>query len=268
MKKRRLYLGLLTLPLLMANSPMPYPNNQYYRSIETSFTALPSYSEKYRYSMEVKNTGEFYLYTHNDSNQSFTISQSGETIFQKNYMKMDNAIFETQTLKPGSTATYTIELDKTLDEEKSIEVVTLAFELEDMNPTYSEPKVVKDSGNWYKIDTKFSHLGDYYYAIVIDAKYQDKDYSFVVTDSKKFKVNQELDLTKFSIEGMTFYRSSYKTYKGGYFLFGLMMVAELAPYIFLGLIVLAAIIPPAIIIPIRIRRARKQKKLLEESQDK
>ena len=45
MKKRRYYLGLLALPLLMANSPMPYPHYQEYDDIESTITELPSYSE-------------------------------------------------------------------------------------------------------------------------------------------------------------------------------------------------------------------------------
>ena len=270
MKKRRVYLGLLALPLLMANSPMPYPHYQEYDDIEVNVTELSTSGEKgHRYSFEVENTGNRHLYT-----------QGGNTFFsfagidRDNYLvnafsgQMTDKLFRTQTVKPGQTTTFIVDNEEALDLEKTVRFKTHSFEIVDEGITYSEPIVEKDkeNDNTYKIKTKFSKLGDYYYAIAVDVKYDGEDYSFVITDSKMFKVEKEIDLSKLSIENMTFYRSSYNTYKGGYVLYGIVKAAEWAPYILLGLFVLALIVPPAIIIPIKVSKAkRRRKKALEES---
>ena len=269
MKKRRYYLGLLALPLLMANSPMPYPHYQEYDDIESTITELPSYSEvTRRYSLEVKNVGNKHLYVYKgDGNFDFGAIDQDDYLVNAFTADMTDKVFKSQTLKPGQTATFITYNE--LDLDKTVRVKTHAFEIIDESITYSTPTVEKDKegDNRYVVKTKFSKLGDYYYAIAVDAKYDGKDYSFVMTDSKIFKTEEEIDLDKLSIENMTFYRSSYNTYKGGYVLYGIIKAAEWAPYILLGLFVLALIVPPAIIIPIKVSKAkRRRKRALEESQ--
>ena len=255
----------------MANSPRPYATEKEYDDIETNITLLSDTNGYYRYQLDVKNSGDVHLFTYSNGNASFKVIFEEGHIINPYYPDLVDRLFESQTLAPGQSGSYIITETTPLDLEKVKRVAATGFEFKDEGVTYSNIAVEKaDEGDkTYKITGKFSKFGDYYYAGVADVKYDGKDYSFAFSkDYKAFKTKEEIDLDKLTIEKITFYRSSYNTYKGGYFLYGILLAAQYAPYIMLGFLVAALIIPPAIIIPIKVSKAKKRRKILEENSDK
>lgn len=260
MKKRRIGLLLLAMPLLMANSPAPYPSSNSYKDIEASITKLHDYA----YRLNVKNTGDYHL-----SRGNFYLYDNEGLLVEQINKPIENAIFKTQKIGPNESASYIIQYSTNGAKDLTIveKITTEAYDIKDENVTYSTPTIKKekssDYANYYKINSKFSHLGDYYYIAAVSVTYKGEKYSFTTgTDSKAFVTNEELDLSQLTIENIAFYRSNYNTYKGGYVLAGIFYVIQYLPYVMLGL---ALIVPPAIIIPISVTKAKRRRRRQEQN---
>jgi len=257
MNKKTTLLTLLMLPFLMANSPMPYPHEVEYEDISFTLSTSPANN----WTLNVQNTGDYHFWNlahsggHNTHHFAFYGDGENDLLFYYQ-VTADDVLFTTQTVAPGQSASYTIVPNDQKLNISSVKKVTVdSFNIIDTGVTYSEPKVAEighSSYYTYRIDTKIKNLKDYYYAIAVDVKYQDKDYSFVMNDDKlQFEAVKELDLNQFSIEKMTFYRSEYNTYKGG---------SDVLNVIIIGLVILL-VSPIIFIIVFSIIKTRKRRKV-------
>ena len=249
MKKRTALLTLLTVPFLMGNSPMPYPQRTDYTDFDYQLSVISENETTNRYQVEIKNKGSFHVYNSGSINypyfEYFYLYTQDNTMLCSFNTDGNGQLFTTQTLGPGQTATYVFEYKPNKIDINNVSYIrSSCFNQIDEEVTYNYPGVRKlntGSHHTYKIDTKVKNLHDYYYAVAVDAKYDGKDYSFVVTkDNLEFVSYQDLDLDKFSIEKLTFYRSTYNTYKGNtsmYWLFGFItagiIVLFVAPIVFI-----------------------------------
>lgn len=266
MNKRTIVLTLLAIPFLMGNSPMPYPHEVEYSDFDYHLEVLSENDVANRYQLSVKNTGIFHLYTNGSLTYSggnfFELKDESNTRIASSQLMPNNALFFNQTLGPGQTATYVLDNGSVkIDVNKVASIQAFCFNEIDAEVTYSEPVVKKlqsTSNYLYKVDTKIKNLHDYYYAIAVDVKYEDKVYSLIMRKNDlEFKSYQELDLSKFSIEKMTFYRSSYHTYKGNN---GMIWMYILV----IGGIFLIFILPILILVIAGIRKAIKKRKMKRE----
>ena len=116
-------------------------------------------------------------------------------------------------------------------------------------------------------------LGDYYYAVVMDIAYQEKTYSIVLNsqdqDSKGkyyFTANELLDLDKLDIANIRFFRSGYKTYKGGQLISGIIIFIVVCFILFVIMGLAAAIVLPIVITTARRKRRRRNASLSDNNQ--
>ncbi len=266
MKKRTALLTLLAVPFLMGNAPMPYPHRVDYTDFDYQLSVLSENETTNRYQIEIKNKGSFHVYNnaqvHYPYLESYYLYAQGDTMLCSFSAQANDQLFTTQTLGPGQTATYAFEYKPNKIDINGVAYVrTSCFNQIDAEVTYTSPSIKKvDKGphQTYKIDTKIKNLHKYYYAVAVDAKYDGKDYSFVVTkDDLEFASYQDLDLSKFSIEKMTFYQSTYHIYESSKGLYGL--------YAFITAAIVVLFIAPIVILTIFLVRAgirrhkRKQK---------
>lgn len=269
MNKRTTILTLLAIPFLMGNSPMPYPHHVDYTDLGYQIELLSKSDVTNSYRLTVKNKGELHLYGYSNSYSSqgnyFDLCSENDTTIVGAQMKQTDSLFESQTLGPNQTDTYYFECNNNVNIAKVAYIKGYSFNEIDTEVTYSVPivrRLENETGFVYKIDTDIRNLNDYYYAVVVDVKYEGKDYSLIVEKKNpKFQSYKELDLSKFTITGVTFYRSSYHTYKGG----SPINNGMIWMYIFVvGGIFLMFVLPILILVIAGIRKAIKKRKMKRE----
>ena len=265
MKKRRISLILIAVPFLMANSPAPRPSYKDYTDIETSVNKIHDYA----YRLNVKNVGDAHLYRNN-----FNLYDEDDILINNFSLKSENAIFNSQVLGPNESSSYIIQYSPDQKVDLNVaKVTTTAYSNKDESVKYSAPTIVRTQSTeydyYYKVDSKFSNFGDYYYQAAVTVKYKGELYSFTIgTTYKTFATYEELDLEQISVESISFYRSDYNTYKnnGLYYAYAaLLYAAQYLPYVLVGLLI---IVPPAIIIPISVTKAVKRRRRQEQDSKK
>ena len=211
MKKNRAKLLSLLLftPLLMANSPAPMPTTRNYEDFSVNCTLLSESENNYRYQLEITNNGEeyisvFYHYGFRLNNRSVYYSEA------------EGKLFDSEMIIPHQTKTYIIQTYDPLNLDGEQRWSTEIYDMKDENVTFANYSLVKTSNNKYSLKSDIEGEGDYYYAGIIEVTYDGVDYAFEVDldrgDPYVF-TNEELDLTKLTINKITAYRSSYNTYK-------------------------------------------------------
>ena len=261
MKKHSILLPLLAVPFLMGNSPMPYPYGADYSDFEYAVSTISENDIDNAYRLELTNTGTYHLHnfgTIDGSKNIIYLYDQSNSPLMGGFLSPEGALFTTQTLAPGQSASYVINNGNekvNLHDVKKVQAS--CFNVIDNDVTYSEPKVkcINSTNHVYQIDTKLQGVGDYYYGVAVDVKYDNKDYSFIARkDTLKFSSYEKLDLNKLSIEKMTFYRSTYNTYKGG--VSETLMASVIFIFIGLTILILTSIV---LLIVREIRKNRKAK---------
>ena len=258
MKKNYLrYLPLLMLsPLLMANSPAPYPDLYDYRDLNVTTSFLDKANDQelgevYRYSVTVNNTGDSLALLNHGINL--------ETDHEGYYSTERGTIFYDEVLMPGKTETVIISCTNEMNfDDENDQWMTETLINRDDNVTFSNISVEEKNG-YYQLNAKIKGTGDYYYTSIVELEY-DGEIHYIevrITTGKmmsSFDTSETLDLSKLKVNSITAYRSTNNTYKGGVILAWMI-------YGFFGLIILGMLlIPAAIIIPISIVRYRRNKR--------
>ena len=206
---------IMMAPLLMANSPAPFPNYEEYSSVEVQAQKLADLADNTsRFQLDIKNVGENYAFL--PYKQIECASKKNGSYYFEAYRQ---SLFDNEAIAPGKTQVYFVETFVELDKlEEPTTWYLSAYSLQDTNVTFSNFNVTKIDKKQYQLSYKADGLGDYYYAYIIDATYKEKEYSFVLDfyGSSYFYTAEELDLDKLTISGIHAYRTSYNTYKGGY----------------------------------------------------
>ncbi|MBO5577615.1 MAG: hypothetical protein J5955_00665 [Bacilli bacterium] len=197
---------LFLFPLLLANSPAPFPEHGHYKDIEVAYSFVSESGDYRKYDLTITNTGE-----------SFALIHRG--LFTDNdwhfYDVTDNNIFETECVGSGKTKVFQLTTKAVLENEieATTKWETVYYPIVDNGVSYTNPNVTVDNGDCV-IKANFKNVGDYYYAAVVELKYQSETY-FV--DSKyngslRFSIGQDLNPSDVEIQNITFFRSSYHVY--------------------------------------------------------
>lgn len=244
-------------PLLMANSPVPYPDLHAYQDIDVTTSFVEKFInsanvELYKYNVTVNNTGEMpallnhYLHYERSTSASDIIERP--------------SIFNDEVLMPGQSETLIMNWTEEMSfDDENDRWTTETLINRDNNVTFSNITVKSNGDNNYQVNAKIKGTGDYYYTSIIELEYDGVVHYIEVriTTGKMmstFSTTEEIDLSKLKINSITAYRSTSNTYKGGVILAWMI-------YGFFGLILLALLlIPAAIIIPISIVRYKRNKR--------
>lgn len=215
MNKSVALLGLLIgAPFLMANSPAPFAYTDTYEEVTVS-----NFSEAGNFIFfDLTNTGDKYVCEGDTMAPiyGYLLRDDGyEYVCRCNPV---DHLFENQGLAPGMTERYFFEFDGVIDYSRITGFKTDALRIRDENVTYSNPTFTKTGDRVYTFNAEITGKGDYYYTTVIDVTYDEKDYCFSYSDwrsnANRIETNKELDLDKFEIKDVKFFRSSNNTYKG------------------------------------------------------
>lgn len=235
------------MPFLMANSPAPFPTSAEYYDINVAYSFVGKEDNDYLYDLTITNTGNEYA----------LISQYLGANYSGIYGTIECDAFRNECLAPNQTKTYKYVADGNFDNIVNEEITwhTYYYSIKENNITWSNVSIQKGS-SYYVIKGDFKNVGDYYYSSIVELVYQDETYYIDARYSDKslrLYVEQDINPNNIEIKNITFYQSSYQTYKGGMYL-------AYAIYIFLGLLILGIfVIPPAIIIPISVVSYKRKK---------
>lgn len=213
-KYRYAPLILLAAPFLMANSPAPYATVFDYTEVSIS---------------EISQTGNTITYTLTNTGDKYVCEGAVMTpIYGSFVMKESGAkhsvvsnpidnIFVNQCLGPGQSARYVTNMTYNINADYIESYKTSALEERDTNVTFNNITFTKTGDKVYSLVSEVTGLGDYYYTVVVDVKYDNKDYCFGIVEDNirnaKIETTQELDLDKLEIKEMKAFRSMYNTYK-------------------------------------------------------
>ena len=202
----------LFVPLLMANSPAPMPTTRDYEDFTVNCTLLSESENNYRYQLEITNNGEEYISVF----YHYGIRLNDRGIYYEN---IEGKLFDSEMIIPHQTKTYVAQTYEPLNLDGEQHWSTEIYDMKDENVTFANYLLIKTSNNKYSLKSDIEGEGDYYYAGIIEVTYDGVDYAFEVDldrgDPYVF-TNEELDLTKLTINKITAYRSSYNTYKGNF----------------------------------------------------
>ncbi len=236
------------LPLLMSNSPLPYPTYEKYSSFESNLVSV--IGNAYTFNIINEGNSKALLFTGNLN------SLNNEYI---NYEKIEGLLFDNEMFLPNEEKTITIHLENPSYyniTETGNKFVGSIFTVLDENIQPKNFSVSRVNDNTYLLNGDFGDLSHYYYEGVVDLTYEGKEYSIHIDlDGKRqFKTSKELDLSKLTINKVSAYRSNYNRYEGGKILkiIGIVFLVCIAIDIF--------IIPPSIIIPVSIVKYRRRKR--------
>ena len=200
----------------MANSPAPFAYTDTYEEVTVS-----NFSEAGNFIFfDLTNTGDKYVCDGDTMAPiyGYLLRDDGyEYVCRCNPV---DHLFENQGLAPGTTERYFFEFNGVIDYTRITGFRTEALRIRDTSVTYSNPTFTKTGDKVYTFNAEITGKGDYYYNTVIDATYDGKDYCFTfsysdwLSNSNRIVTNKELDLDKFEIKDVKFFRSSYNTYKG------------------------------------------------------
>ena len=253
---KTLFSVMMTMPLLMANSPAPFPNYEKYSSLEVQVQKVVDLvDDTYRFQLDIKNVGENYAFL--PYKQIECASKNKGSYYFEAYRQ---SLFDNEAIAPGKTKVFFVETFAELDKlEEPTTWYLSAYSLPDTNVTFSNYSVKKINKKEYQLSYKADGLGDYYYAYIIDATYKEKEYSFVLDQygSSRFYTTEELDLDKLTISGMHAYRTSYNTYKGGY----AVDMKDVAPIVVIVAVSLVVALALGITIPCVVVYRKKRKQL-------
>ena len=262
MKNKKALLSLMCVaPLLMANSPAPYPTRETYKDIDVTITKVEDLVDNTtRYQLEIENTGKLYgIIDYNYIDLSY-----GDTGSTSLYIHRQS-LFNDELLAPGQSKVYLTETPFKLDKIESPKWSISTYAYPDENVTFSNFVVTESKSTGYYITYDVKNLGDYYYTYIVDITYDGADYSFEVSDSSNYFYSvQKLDLSKLQVKSMHAFRSSYNTYKGGGYYYQTPEAPLFIVLIATGLVILLA---AAITIPCVVAYKKKQARQCK-SQDK
>ena len=214
MKNKKVLLSLVMMaPLLMANSPAPYPSYDEYSNLEVQVQRLAEFPDyTYRFQLDIKNTGDTYAFA-----QYGYIRCNKDLDNTYQFEAYRQSIFNNEVIAPGKTQVFFTETWTQIDKiEGPLTWYLTTFSIPDLDVSFSNFTFKKVEENQYKISYKTTGLGDYYYSYIVDVVYQEKEYSFILSDYDPYvSTAEELDLEALNVTGMHAFRSSYKIYRGG-----------------------------------------------------
>lgn len=216
MNKRFALTGLLMVaPLLMANMPAPFAATDTYGDVSISNVSQTGNTIYF----DLTNNGDKYICEGDSMAPIYGSLLQGNASYPCTCIPVD-LLFENQGLAPGATARYYTELSYNINADYLTGFKTYALTTRDENVTYNNPTFTKTGDKVYTFNAEITGKGDYYYTTIIDVTYNEKDYCFGYSDwkdkSNEIETAEELDLSKFEIKDVKFFRSVYNTYKGGY----------------------------------------------------
>lgn len=259
MKKNKLLIPLLMLcPMLMANSPAPYPTLETYYGLQVtgSNTGRTNTAGETLYDITVNNVGDRNIIplssVTGQLHNSITYSHS----FSWNYYTAN--IFEKWAIAPGNSVSFTTPIyGNTISDFSQYTWYVSTYYIECPNITIENMALSKEAGfHTYKLNGNVSNLDDYYYSAIVEVVYKGENLAFEASitkgSSRVVKTKEELDLSKLEIKKATVYRSSYNTYKN-----------KVHPYTYIAIAVMVGIVlfvGAAIAVPIIIVTTRKRNK--------
>lgn len=261
MNKKLRYAPLLLLaPLLMGNSPAPYPTFGKYKDVSVSVVSkttngTEAYGYTYRYVIEVTNTGTDYVTSDGGLSAKTNIYLNRDIVPNVEAL-MNSSIFEREAVGPGQTRRFTVVSTTNYSEDDFNEAACTGFTTVDLNVTYENAKIVKNDARSYNLTIgKISNKSDYYYYAAVDVVYQGENRSFIINGDKTNKVvtSVDLDLEQLEIKNIKFYRSSYNTYHPKFSPLDLVIFGIPALFI---LVIAASIVIPIVIVTRRRKRVK------------
>lgn len=251
---KKIFVPLLLLtPLLVANSPAPSPTEKDYDNIAvtTTFLSQDEYNN-YHYRLKVENIGEEYAGMFHYGGFRF----ANTTVYP---LDESDFLFDNEMISPHKSKVLEVYSTSQLDlDNDKFKWVTWAFDNPDADVTFSDNPTIKLlDDKRYEMEVDIKNMGDYYYAVVAEVDYDGVNYAFYFSsDSKIFRTNQDLDLSRITITKLSAYRSSYNRY---HFLgVNWELVLQVIFWVLLGTIVFHGIVAMAVFIPLSIRKKRRQ----------
>lgn len=242
--------------MLMANAPAPYANRDLYYGVQVtgSSTGTKNTAGEYLYNVTITNVGNKSILK---TSSLTTVNNDSSETNSFGFGALANYVFKNWVIAPGASLSFSTPIyGPEITDFSALSWYGQAYNLEDPDVEFGELSLEKSSYGEYKLKGKISNLKDYYYTVILEVEYDQKDYAFEVAISEGsnrwVKTKGDLDLDKLIFKKATAYRSSYNTYK-----------SKPSPYIYLffaGVAVIILLISAAIIIPIIIVTTRKRHK--------
>ena len=189
----------------MGNSPAPFPTEEEYSDIEVTCTYVGEVERGYQYQVVMNNNGDSYA--------SFVdLRQNGYRIYKS---QIDGLLSSNEFLSPSNSKTYSFVSDSKLTLKNEDVWSTTTFSIKDENVTFANSSIQKDGEKALKLQSDISGLEDHYYSAIVDFDYEGNNYAleFHLKSSQTVYVNEDLDVSKITINKITAYRSSYHVYK-------------------------------------------------------
>ena len=264
---KKLVILLPVLPMLMANAPAPTPRPSEYEDYTISVSDVQKHSEDviyYRYSYDVKNTGEGYI---SDISVNFT---SNDGTYHNDYLQNESfdAVFYDSLIIPHQEITalgrYRLS-EPSVDNYKKISYSAYAYSnfADDVTITgnYALEKASYGS-NTYKVNISLegTKKNDFYYGVIFKITYDGKE-RYVHSDEMQgfdIKVTNDFDYTKLTnIEVVKVTKTDAYHSHVGEVLTGIAIVFFVCFILMISMGIFSAIFFP---IMKKKRRARREKK--------
>ena len=251
-KKRFLLPLLFVTPLLMGNSPAPFPTDEEYGNIDVTCSFIKEVEKGYQYQIIMNNNGDSYA-------SLSDLRQNGRHIYQS---QVDGLLSLSEYLSPSNSKTYTIVTDYQLNIQDEDVWSTTTFAIKDEGVTFKNSSIVKSGDLGLKLKSDISGLEDHYYSAIVDFDYEGTNYAleFHLKSSQTVYINEDIDVSKITINKITAFRSSYHTYKVNWKNALIVLIPIIAICVFLFLVV------PAITVAIVVVANQNKKKKREREQ--
>lgn len=229
--KKALPILLVMVPLLMANSPSPYPYINEYKDFSHTAIELVSSDadlQKYVYQTTITNDGDGYI------SLNYTYLYEYRELIASASEDYDLYLAPTKT----SLVNFTLNKEVAVIESLSVSCAGFSDYQLDTFATYTNPSAFKKEGDGtygytYLIDAELEYDEDYTYSVLISYTYDETQYvtreGYISSDGSGvyFTNREDLDVSKMTLEEIIFVKGNQRSF---------IDLGSIFMYIFLGLI--------------------------------
>ena len=205
--------------MLMANSPAPYANLDYYYGVQVSGTKTDNQTVEGEdlYDITVTNVGERSIINKSSISGNTPSGTYPAVSFDWSYYTSN--IFSNWAIAPGMSVSFSTPMygRSNVRDFSEYNWRCKAYDIECPSLIFENLALEKTDTHQYVLNGEISNLDDYYYNAIVEVTYKEVDYAFEVAVEKGSKrtvdTKEDLDLSQLIIKKATIYRSTYPVYK-------------------------------------------------------